>query len=441
MSKPSIDLSKLYKPHPKQQMAHKAIEQNVLYGGAVGGGKSYYLAAEGIQLSLDYPSNRGYMCRQKLTDFRISTLLELKRYLDATVIINDRGKQEIVELIPQHHQTENYFRLYNGSYIYYGGIGDDREGTTRVKNMTLGFVAVDQLEEVEEVNWNWLLSRLRLQLPNIHYKAIATANPAPGWVKRRFIESKLENHIFIPALPKDNPYLPDDYESNLRKWFPPEMVKALLDGDWDALEGGNFLFRYNEIKNGAHRELEVTDSDTKWAGIDIAREGDDSCVFTLRQGSKVIYTDSWGKTDLMESTGIILQKIERFNIDPKNVNLDAVALGAGIYDRLREQKVYVNGIIAGGEPMDKEHYVNSRAEMYDNLRKRFEAGTISIPDDQDLIAQLSSIRFKIASDKKLQIVSKEEMKRQYHLKSPDKADSLALAFYEPIQRNPSIRWL
>jgi hypothetical protein len=361
--------------------------------------------------------------------------------MDATITVNDRGKDEIVELITQHHQTENYFKLYNGSQIFYGGIGDDREGTTRVKNMTLGWVGADQLEEIEEVNFNWLCSRLRLILPGIHYKAIATANPAPGWVKRRFIESKMENHIFIPALPRDNPYLPDDYESNLRKWFPPEMVKALLDGDWDSLEGGNFLFRYNEIKNGAHRELDVKEDDTKWVGIDIAREGDDSCVFTLRQGSKVIYTDSWGKTDLMESTGIILQKIERFNIDPKNVNLDAVALGAGIYDRLREQKVYINGIIAGGEPMDKEHYVNSRAEMYDGLRKRFEAGTISIPDDQDLIAQLSSIRFKIASDKKLQIVSKEDMKRTYHLKSPDKADSLALAFYEPAVHSPAIRWL
>ena len=179
-----------------------------------------------------------------------------------------------------------------------------------------------------------------------------------------------------------------------------------------------------------------------FAGIDVSREGDDQSVITIRnERGKVIYTDSWGKTDLMESTGIILQKIERFNIDPKNVNLDAVALGAGIYDRLREQKVYINGIIAGGEPMDKEHYVNSRAEMYDNLRKRFEAGTISIPDDQDLIAQLSSIRFKIASDKKLQIVSKEEMKRTYHLKSPDKADSLALAFYEPKVHSPAIRWL
>ncbi len=193
----------------------------------------------------------------------------------------------------------------------------------------------------------------------------------------------------------------------------------------------------NPIQDSIDKQLPPV----KWAGIDIAREGDDSSVFTVREGSRVIYTDAWAKTDLMETTGLIQTKMEKFNLDPKNVNLDAVGVGAGVYDRLREQKVMVNAIIAGGEPMDKEHYINSRAEMYDNLRKRFEAGTISIPDDQDLIAQLSSIRFKIASDKKLQIVSKEEMKRTYHLKSPDKADSLALAFYEPPQHSPAIRWL
>jgi hypothetical protein len=215
----------------------------------------------------------------------------------------------------------------------------------------------------------------------------------------------------------------------------------MLEGDWNALEGGNFLFRYADLRKAVNREFEIMDKDISWAGQDIAREGDDSSVFTFRQGPKVIYTDEWAKTDLMETTGLILQKIERFNLDPKNVNLDAVGVGAGVYDRLRELKSHVRAIIAGGEPQDKEHYINTRAEMYDNLRKRFEAGMISIPDDQDLIAQLSSIRFKFASDKKLQIVSKEDMKRQYHLKSPDKADSLALAFYEPAIHEPSIRWL
>ena len=370
----------------------------------------------------------GYVCRNELPAFRRSVLIELERYI-------------VPGILEQHHQTENYFKFKNGSVLFYGGLGDSVSGLQRLSSMSLGFWACDQLEETTETHFNMMAGRLRLNVPNIHYKGLFTCNPAPGWVKQKFVEQKLPDHVFIQSLPKDNPFLPPDYESGLRKIYPPEWVKSMLEGDWTALEGGNFLFPYAQLRKAVNREMELSDNDIKWAGGDLAREGDDQSVFTVRQGSKVIYADSWAKTDLMETTGLILTKMERFNLEGKSVNLDAVGVGAGVYDRLREQKVMVNAIIAGGEPMDKEHYINSRAEMYDNLRKRFEAGTISIPDDQDLIAQLSSIRFKIASDKKLQIVSKEDMKRMYHLKSPDKADSLALCFYEPAIHSPNLRWL
>jgi len=431
MAKPSIDLSKLYKPHPRQVLFHQAPERGRLFGGAIRGGKTVCGVAEGIQLSLDYPGNVGIMARQNLPAFKRTVMVELEKYIDYLY----------PKIITQHHSTDHYIQFYNGSRIWYTGLGDDTRGLASQMGTTIGWFFIDQVEECSEMHFNNLLGRLSLNLKDIKLKYFLTANPMPGWVKMRFIESHPDDFIYIPSLPKDNPYLPENYEAELRAIYPEEIVKAWLDGDWDVMEGGNFLFPYAQIRAAVNREVDIKDNDIKWLGQDVAREGDDSSIATIRQGGKVIYTDSWAKTDLMESTGIILQKIERFNIDPKNVNLDAVALGAGIYDRLREQKVYINGIIAGGEPMDKEHYVNSRAEMYDNLRKRFEAGTISIPDDQDLIAQLSSIRFKIASDKKLQIVSKEEMKRTYHLKSPDKADSLALAFYEPKINNPAIRWL
>ena len=438
MQKTKIDLSDYYNPFSQQIKAHTVIERFPLYGGAFGGGKTVWLVNEGIQLSLDYPGNMGYLCRNELPAFRRSVLIELEKYVHPAILL-------------QHHQTENYFKLdtssYTGkigsppSYIFYGGLGDDKAGLARLSSMTLGWFGIDQVEETTEKHFNMLAGRLRLNLLNIRYKGLATCNPAPGWVKQKWIEQKLDDHVFIQSLPKDNPYLPPDYESKLRKMYPPEWVKSMLEGDWDALEGGNFLFKYSELRSAVNREIPVTDNDVKWAGQDIAREGDDSSVFTIRQGDKVLYMDDWAKTALMGTSGLILQKIERFNLDPKNLNLDAVGMGAGVYDRLKEQKFYVNAVIAGGEPQDKEHYINSRAEMYDNLRKHFEAGNISIPDDQDLIAQLSSIRFKIASDKKLQIVSKEDMKRVYRLKSPDKADSLALCFYQAKQHNPNIRFL
>lgn len=240
--KPSIDLSKLYKPHPRQVLAHTAKERFKLYGGAFGGGKTVWLCTEGIQLSLDYPGNVGYLCRHELPAFRRSVLIELEKYL-------------VPEILEQHHQTENYFKFKNGSYIYYGGLGDDRAGLARLSSMTLGWFGIDQCDETTETHFNMLAGRLRLILPKIHYYGLLTCNPAPGWVKQKFIEQKLDDHIFIQSLPKDNPYLPSDYESGLRKIYPPEWVKSMLEGDWSALEGGNFLFRYADIRKCVNREV------------------------------------------------------------------------------------------------------------------------------------------------------------------------------------------
>jgi len=238
--KPQIDLSEIYRPTPKQKIAHSAVETNILFGGAIGGGKSIWMVNEIIQLSLDYPGNVGYLCRHELTSLKRSTLLDMEKYLPEA-------------LIQQHHQTENYFKLKNGSLIFYGGLGDDKGGLDRLKSMTLGWFAIDQAEETSESHFNMLQGRLRLILPGIHYKALLTANPAPGWVKNLFIEQKKEDFVFIPALPRDNPFLPADYEEKLRKSYPPELVKQLLDGDWDALEGGNFLFRYSDIRRAINR--------------------------------------------------------------------------------------------------------------------------------------------------------------------------------------------
>ena len=249
---PSIDLSELYKPHPRQILFHTAQERFKLFGGAFGGGKTIALVNESIQLSLDYPGNVGYICRNELPAFRRSVLIELEKFIHP-------------QILEQHHQTENYFKLKNGSMIFYGGLGDDRAGLARLSSMTLGWFAIDQCEETTETHFNMLAGRLRIMLPNIHYYGLLTCNPAPGWVKQKFVEQKLDDHIFIQSLPKDNPYLPPDYESGLRKIYPPEWVKSMLEGDWTALEGGNFLFKYSDLRKAVNREIEVTDDDFKWA--------------------------------------------------------------------------------------------------------------------------------------------------------------------------------
>ncbi len=253
---PSIDLSELYKPHPQQIKAHLSPERTVLFGGAIRGGKTVWMVAEGIQLSLDYPGNVGILCRQDLPAFKRTVLVELEKYMDAVVEVNGARQG----LVIQHHQTDNYFKIYTGkgnppSTIWYTGLGDDKRGLASKMGMTVGWLGVDQIEEVSEIHFNNLMGRLSLNIQGIRYKALLTANPMPGWVKMRFIESHPDDFIYIPSLPKDNPYLPENYEAELRAIYPEEIVRSWLDGDWSAMEGGNFLFPYNQIKAAVNREL------------------------------------------------------------------------------------------------------------------------------------------------------------------------------------------
>ena len=82
----------------------------------------------------------------------------------------------------------------------------------------------------------------------------------------------------------------------------------------------------------------------------------------------------------------------------------------------------------GGEaPIDKERFVNARAEDYWTLRERFEQGEVDIdPDDDKLAAQLGSIRWGIDSRGRIKIESKDDMRKR-GLPSPDRADAMAIA--------------
>lgn len=434
--KTNIDLTSIYKPHPRQILFHKAIEKTILFGGAIRGGKTKALVAESIQLCIDYPGNVGLMARQTLPAFKRTVMVELERYFDAGVHIEGN----YIKMITQHHATDHYIRFWNGSTIWYTGLGDDTRGLASQMGITLGFVAIDQIEETSEIHFNNFLGRLSLPLKDIRYKVLLTANPMPGWVKKRFILNHPKDFIYIPSLPKDNPYLPSTYEEELREQYPHELVQAWLEGDWNVMESGNFVFSWNEITQATDRD--IPQGGEWYMGVDLAWGGADENVAIIRQGNNVINLERWiyRKEDSIESVGKIISIIDQYNIPHENVNIDAVSGGSPIYSELLKRKYNVKPIIAGEKPDDTEHYTNQRAEMYYQLQRRFHDNTISIPNDKDLISQLSSIRYEIASEKKLQLISKDYM-RKHGDKSPDRADALALAFYEPRKHKPAIRWL
>jgi len=108
--------------------------------------------------------------------------------------------------------------------------------------------------------------------------------------------------------------------------------------------------------------------------------------------------------------------------------IDLGAMGAGVFDHLRARHFPVIGIDFGAKALDDTSYVNARAEMYGLLREDFRAGQIAIDRDEELLGQLTGQRFFYDNHGRMQLESKEQMRRR-GLPSPDKADALAIARY------------
>ena len=409
------DVELPYQPTPRQTKAHQAVETNILYGGAVGGGKSVWLCNESIQLCLDYPGNIGYLARHELASFKRTTLLTLEEFLPASIV-------------KRHNKSDQEITLVNGSKILYGGLGDDQNAIERLKSMNLGFFGIDQAEETTESHFFMLSSRLRLGIRDIRYKALLTANPEPGWVRDRWIDNQNDDHVFIPALPSDNPHLPVDYETKLRVLYQnsPDLIKAWLEGDWDVTLAGDYLIPYSQIRSAILRYDVIPESGICTMGVDVARFGDDETVIIVRRGMKVTRIESWVKKDTVWSSGRIAELIREEN--PSTIFIDEIGIGAGVVDPLK-MHFNVVGVIVSEKARRDDVYANRRAELYSQLADHFNDGSIALPDHAKMSSQLSSIKYKFDTRHRKLIESKQDMKKR-SLHSPDYADALMLAFSE-----------
>ena len=190
----------------------------------------------------------------------------------------------------------------------------------------------------------------------------------------------------------------------------------------------DMLISLKLIEDAIGRKVKEDQLIPREMGIDVARFGSDKNVFTERNGSKATILLKTSKEDTMKTSGRANRFIKDRNIE--RVKVDSIGVGAGVSDKLREDfGDMIIDVNAGGKANNSERYLNIRAEMYDGLKQRFIDKDISIPDDDELVGELSDIKYKFNSRGQLQLESKEEMKkRRGH--SPDSADSLAMSFYE-----------
>lgn len=105
--------------------------------------------------------------------------------------------------------------------------------------------------------------------------------------------------------------------------------------------------------------------------------------------------------------------------------IDVIGLGQGCYDRLRQMGANVRPYDSRSRSVDPNRYANKRSQSFCELREMFQDKAISIPDDEDLIKQLASIR---VNPERKNLVDDKRTIRKIIGCSPDEADAMSMAF-------------
>jgi phage terminase large subunit len=164
-------------------------------------------------------------------------------------------------------------------------------------------------------------------------------------------------------------------------------------------------------------------------GLDVARFGSDRTALCKRYGAVVTEVETWKGLDLMQTVGRVKAQFDGMlpSERPSEILVDVIGLGSGVYDRLRELGLPVRSINVSEAPAFGNTYNNLRTELIFRFRGWLEQRGSRLPDDPELIAELTSIRYSFASTGKMKAEGKDDMRRR-GLKSPDKADAVFLTF-------------
>lgn len=169
-------------------------------------------------------------------------------------------------------------------------------------------------------------------------------------------------------------------------------------------------------------------------GGDIAEGGGDYNAFVLRTANTAKLIAKFQTADTMLVAGTFIQYGDEFKVFDHNWFIDSLGVGKGVFDRLAEQKYRPFNVRFSERATDHKQFANQRAECYWAAFKWLnEGGTL---EPHFTWEQLSSIRYKVDSSGRIQIIPKELLRKQGH-PSPDVADAFVSTFARKSVLNQS----
>ncbi len=253
----------VWTPQPKQAQFMSRPEDEALYGGAAGGGKSDALVIEALR-QVHIPHYKAIILRK--------TFPQLTELIEKSL-----GYYKAVFPKAKYNDSKHVWTFPSGAKIYFGSMQHTKD-KHNYQGKAYDLVVFDELTHFTFEEYNYLFSRNRPNGPGTRCYIRATANPGGvghGWVKQRFItaakpmttiwEEHLVNmpdgsvkkfsksRIFVPSSVFDNKKLIENDPGYLGRLaeLPKADRDALLYGDWNSFSGQVFS---EWVNDDAHYE-------------------------------------------------------------------------------------------------------------------------------------------------------------------------------------------
>jgi phage terminase large subunit len=413
------------------------LTEELLYGGAAGGGKSALGCLWLIENCQKYPGSRWLMGRSKLKTLKETTLATFFELISKLGIFEQFHYNDNKGLITHSNGSEI---LLKDLYLYPSDPNFDSLGSLEITG-----AFIDECNQVVFKAWQIVKSRIRYKLHDFGLipKILGTCNPAKNWVYGTFYKPSKDRNLveyrqFIQALPKDNPHLHPSYMQALLR-LDNNSKQRLYFGNWEYDDDPTALISFEKIGNIFTNSF--VPSGDKFISADIARFGSDTTT--------IIYWDGLRAEKIIQltkkSTTWVSQEIEElrqlYSVPLRNIIIDEDGVGGGVVDQ-----VSGTGFVNNSSPLNSENFNNLKSQCYYKLAELINKNQIFVncidPDIKSCIMEeLEQVKqYNMDKDTKKQVLPKDKVKELIG-RSPDISDALMMRMYfevKPIKKDLDI---
>ncbi|MAF44175.1 MAG: putative terminase large subunit [Prokaryotic dsDNA virus sp.] len=231
----------------------------------------------------------------------------------------------------------------------------------------------------------------------------------------------------------DSPIAPEKFVKRVERRYglDSNIYRVRVLGEFPLRDGDAYI-PYNLVEDAMIREIEPQTDKPIVFGVDVARYGNDATVIALRQGDEFKPFHVMRNKSTMETAAYVAHLAN--DLKPLLIFVDVIGIGAGVFDRLESLGLPVVQVNVAESPARNPHqFKRLRDELWGEMRLWLESRRGKLHDnyDNDLLGQLTTPKYKILSDGKIMIESKQDMKKR-GVDSPDIADAFNMTFAQPV---------